>query len=73
MIKIDDDKKWRQIAGNFAAVCCEAHCLIEHIPGFTRSHWMPPLSKCLRRIASVANMDNDFIVKHKTLIKTTFS
>ena len=25
-----------------------------HIPGFTRSHWMPPLGKCLHRIALAA-------------------
>ena len=36
-----------------------AHCLIEHVKGFTGSHWMPPLGKCLRRIAPVATMVNE--------------
>jgi hypothetical protein len=29
---------------------------MEHIPGFIRSHWMPPSGKCLRRIAPAAAM-----------------
>jgi hypothetical protein len=27
---------------------------MEHIQGFTRSHWMPPSGECLRRIALTA-------------------
>ena len=38
-----------------------AHSLIEHVQGFTGSHWMPPLGKCLRRIALVAAMVKEFI------------
>jgi hypothetical protein len=54
-------KKCRQIAGNFdqhpdAAVRCGTHQPMEHIQGFTRSHWMLPLGGCLRRIAPVAVM-----------------
>ena len=53
--RIDDNKKCRRIAGDFdghgdAAVQREAHRSMEHIPGFTQSHWMPPLGECLRRI-----------------------
>ena len=52
-------QKYTYFAGNFdhfgdAAVQCRAHHLMEHILGFTRSHWMPLLGKCLRRIAPAA-------------------
>ena len=40
----------------------------EHILGFTRSHWMPPLGECLHRITAVAAMVDNFSRKHKTLI-----
>jgi hypothetical protein len=33
---------------------------MEHIQGFTRSHWMPPSVNCLRRIAAAAAMVNKF-------------
>jgi hypothetical protein len=33
---------------------------MEHIQGFTRSHWMPPLGECLRRIVPTANMVDGF-------------
>jgi len=33
---------------------------MEHIPGFARSHWMPPLGECLCRIALVAAMVNEY-------------
>ena len=44
---INGNKQCRQIDGNFdchgnAAVRRGAHRLMEHIRGFTRSHWMPP-------------------------------
>ena len=50
-------------AGNYdchgdAAVRCGAHRPMEHIQGFTRSHWMLPLVECLRRIAPAAAMVN---------------
>ncbi len=74
----DDDKKHRQIADNFKhhvdmAVLFRAHCLMEHIQGFTRSCWMPPLGEYLCCITLAAAMVNDVSVKHKTLTKTTFS
>jgi Zn-dependent alcohol dehydrogenase len=34
---------------------------MEHIQGFTRSHWMPPSGKCLRCIAPAAAMVNKFV------------
>ena len=59
------DKKCRQIDDDFdghgdAAVRREAHRPMEHIQGFTRSHWMPPSGECLRRIAPAAAMVNEF-------------
>jgi hypothetical protein len=48
---------------------------MDHIPGFTftRSHWMPPLGKCLRSIALGAAMLNEFVAKHKiTVTKHNF-
>jgi hypothetical protein len=46
---------------------------MEHIPGFTRSHWMPPLGKCLHSIAPEAAKVIDFGCKHKSLTKHNFS
>jgi hypothetical protein len=59
------DKKCRQIDDNFddrgnAAVQSGAHRPMEHIQGFTRSHWMPPSGVCLRRIAPAAAMVDEF-------------
>jgi hypothetical protein len=59
-------KKCRKSAGDFdhyadAVVRCGAHCPIKHILGFTRSHWMPPLGKCLHHIAPVAAMVNKYV------------
>jgi hypothetical protein len=33
---------------------------MEHIQGFTRSHWMPPSVECLRGIAPAATMVDEF-------------
>jgi hypothetical protein len=57
--------KFRQIAGNFgchgnAAVRRRAHRPIEHIEGFTRSHWMLPSINCLCCIAPSATMVDQF-------------
>ena len=64
--QIDANQKCRQIADNFdchadAAVRRGAHCLMEHIQGFTRSHWMPPSSTCLGHIAPAAAMVDEFV------------
>jgi hypothetical protein len=45
---------------------------MEHIPGFTRSHWMPPLGKCLRRIAPSAATVNEYVENTQTLTKNFF-
>jgi hypothetical protein len=45
---------------------------MEHIQGFTRSHWMPPSGECLPRIAPAAAMVDDFEKTHKTLTKHNF-
>ncbi len=64
--QIGDNKKCRRIAGDFdshadAAVRCGAHRPMEHIPGFTGSHWMPPSGECLSRIAPAAAMVSEFV------------
>jgi hypothetical protein len=64
--QINDNKKCRQIPGNFdghadAAVQCGAHHPLEHILGFTRSRFMPSLGKCLRCIAPAAAMVDEFV------------
>jgi hypothetical protein len=33
---------------------------MEHIKGFTRSHWMTPSGECLRHIAPTAAMVDEF-------------
>jgi len=42
-----------------AAVRRRAHRPMEHIQGFTRSQWMPPLGECSHRIAAAAAMVDD--------------
>jgi hypothetical protein len=37
-------------------VRCGAHCPMENIQGFNRSHWMLPLGKCSHRIATAATI-----------------
>jgi hypothetical protein len=61
--KINDTNRCKKIAGNFdhhgdALVQSGVHLPMKHIKikGFTRSHWMPPLGKCLCCIAQVAIM-----------------
>jgi hypothetical protein len=74
---IDDDKKCWESAGDFdrhvdAAVQCGAHHPMGHIPGFTRSHWMLPLGKCLRRIAPEAAMVGEYIENTQNTNKKLF-
>jgi hypothetical protein len=43
-------KKWANFAGHFdgrgdAPVCYRAHCQMEEVQGFGRSHWTPPSGK----------------------------
>jgi hypothetical protein len=55
-----------------AAGQCRAHCPGEHIQGFTRSCYMLPLGKCLRRITLAAIMGTNVLKTHKTLTKNYF-
>jgi hypothetical protein len=76
--KINDEKKCRKIAGNFdhhgdVMVQSRVHHPIEHINGFTRSHWIPPSGECLPHITLAATMFGNFGGKHKSLTETTFS
>jgi hypothetical protein len=64
--QIGNNKKCRRIAGDFdchadAVVRRGAHRPIEHIQGFTRSHWMPPSGECLHRIVPAAAMVDGFV------------
>ena len=60
---IEDNKKCSQTAGDFG---CQVdlqwgvYCPMEHIQGFTWSHWMLTLVECLRCIASAAAMVDEF-------------
>ncbi len=72
---IDDNEKCRWIAGDFdchsdAAVQRGAHLPMEHVQGFTGSHWMPPLGKCLRCITPAAAMVNKFVETTQNTNKT---
>ncbi len=73
--RIGDNKKCRRFAGDFdchadAAVRCGAHRPMEHIPGFTGSHWMSPSGECLRRITPAAAMVNEFVETTQNTNKT---
>jgi hypothetical protein len=64
--RINDNEKCRESAGDFdhhadAAVQHKAHRPMEHIPGFTRSHWMPPMGDCLCRFAPAATMVDEYV------------
>jgi hypothetical protein len=63
---ISNDEKCRESAGDFdhhldVVVQCGAHCPMEHILGFTRSHLMLPSGKCLHHIALAAAMVDEYI------------
>jgi hypothetical protein len=46
---------------------------MEHIQGFTRSHWMLPSGKFLRRIAPAAIMVHEFVENTQNTNKKLFS
>jgi hypothetical protein len=74
-IQIDGNKKCMLIDGDFdchddAAVQRRAHPPIEHVHGFTRSHWMPPLVECSHHIAAAAAMVNEFVETTQNTNKT---
>ena len=73
--QIDGNKKCRRIDGNFdchgdAAVRRGAHRPMEHIQGFTQSHWMPPSGECLRHIVPAAAMVKEFEYNTQNTNKT---
>jgi hypothetical protein len=75
--EIKDNKKYTSNTDDFddhadAAVRCRAHCQMEHILGFTRSHWMPPLGEYSHCIAKAAAMVDSFGRNHKTITKNIF-
>ena len=55
-----------------AAVQRGAHRPIEHFRGFTRIHWMQPSGECLRRIALVAAMVDEFVETTENTNKKLF-
>jgi hypothetical protein len=74
---INNNEKCRESAGDFdhhanMVVQCGAHCLMEHILGFTRSHWMPPLGKCLHRIAPAAAIVDEYVENTQNTNKKLF-
>jgi hypothetical protein len=74
---IDDDEKCRESADDFdhhadAAVQCRVHRPMENIPGFTRSHWMLPLGKCLHHIAPAAAMVEEYVENTQNTDKKLF-
>jgi len=53
-----------------AAVQCGPHRPLEHIHGFTWSHWMLPSCKCLRHIVPAAIMVNKIVETTQNTTKT---
>jgi hypothetical protein len=73
--QIGDNKKCRRIAGDFdchtdAAVRRGAHLPIEHIQGFTRSHWMAGCTPRSTKVGSPAKMKLCRSLKRSTLSKS---
>jgi hypothetical protein len=66
--EIEDNKKQRQIAGNFIGHADTAVQSVAHHP--TRSHQMLLSGKCPRRIAPAATKVMDIGCKHKNTNKT---
>jgi hypothetical protein len=46
---------------------------MEHILGFTRSHWMPPSGECLSHIAPAAAMVNELVETTQNTKQTQLS
>ena len=64
--RIDDDFDGR----GDAAVQRGLHRPMEHIQGFTQSHWMPSSIKCLHRITPAATMVINFKCNTQNTSKT---
>jgi hypothetical protein len=56
----------------YAVVRRRAHRPMDHIRGFTRSHWMQPLGECLRGIAPAAAMVDEFVETTQNTNKKQF-
>ncbi len=74
---INNNKKCRESAGDFdhhadAVVQCGVHRPVDHVSGYTRSHWMPPSGKCLRHIAPAAAMVDKYIENTQNTNKKLF-
>jgi hypothetical protein len=58
-------EKCTSFAGHFdgyddVPVRCQAHCPMQHVMGYLRSHWTPPLDKYLPHIAPANTMVINF-------------
>jgi len=63
--------RWRfQLPYGCGEVQHGVHLLIEHVQGFTRSHWMPPSGECLRRFAPAAVIVDEFVETTQNTDKT---
>ncbi len=62
--------RWQFRLHTDAAVQRSLHHLLEHVHGFTRSHWMPPSGECLRHIATAAVMVDKFVETTQNTNKT---
>ena len=60
MVVSNNESTTTKNVGKSLAILIAMHRRMEHIQGFTRSHWMPPSAECLRRIAPAAAMVNEF-------------
>jgi len=68
MTKNQKQKKCTSFAGHFdgygdAPVRCQVHCPMQHVQGYLRSHWTPPLGKYSPHIAPAVAMVINFGVK----------
>ena len=55
-----------------AAVRRGAHCPIEHIQGFIRSHWMLTSGECLCRLSTNSLKQHETLTKHSFYLATTY-
>jgi hypothetical protein len=69
--RIEEYKKCRQInddsdSHDDALVQCQMHRPMQHVQGYLRSHWMPPLGKYSPRIAPADAMVINFWPKRSS-------
>jgi hypothetical protein len=70
VFEINNNNKYKK----YTSFYCHADAVgaMRSIPGFNRSHWMPPSGECSYHIAVAAAVVDDFGRKHKTLTKNYF-